>query len=228
MLRTTVFVAAKTKYGVWGLGDNMKSFVAVFATSMVFNLTSAQAQDALSKMQAEFIFGGEKLNIQTGFEGASIYAARFAGLAPACNPECIARNRTVTVVETLSEPDVFEFLASSVSLSEEAMVDARMPDGRALGYIPGSVNLPAQTVSPDNEFRDDILEALGARAFEGMFNFTDAQSLVVYDNGPTQNDADKLIRHLLDAGHPSGKISVLPWRNAGVVRPWSYNSGITH
>ncbi|MEP2919926.1 MAG: hypothetical protein ABJP06_04295 [Sulfitobacter sp.] len=105
ILRTAVFVAAKTKCGVRGLGDNMKSFVAIFATAMVFNITSAQARDAMSETQAELVFGGAKLNIQTGSE-AAVFAARFEGIMPVCNPLCIAPHGAVAGAQTLNESDV--------------------------------------------------------------------------------------------------------------------------
>ena len=109
-------------------------------------------------------------------------------------------------VVTLKELEVLGFLETAVSENKGLLVDARMPDDRALGFIPGSINLPHETVSAGNEFRDEILKALGARAFEDVFNFTDAQNLVVFDNGPTQNDAGALIAHLLDVGYPPEKI----------------------
>jgi rhodanese-related sulfurtransferase len=85
-------------------------------------------------------------------------------------------------------------------------VDARMPNARAMGFIPGSVSLPHESMQANNAFRDDILEALGARGFEGVFNFADALPLVVFDNGPSQNDAGQLIGHLRAAGYPADKL----------------------
>lgn len=184
----------------------MKAFAAIFATAMVFNVTSAQAQDLASQTLAEFVFNGVELDIRTGFRGASEYAARFAGLEPACDPVCITPYMAADNIKTVSEPDVFDFMKNMVGQNAGLLVDARMPDSRAMGSIPGSVSLPAQTLSSDNEFRDEILKALGARAFEGVFNFADAQSLVIFDNGPTQNDAGTLIAHLLDAGYPPENI----------------------
>ena len=103
---------------------------------------------------------------------------------------------------TLVEGQVLDFLVTSVGESTGLLVDARMPEGRALGYIPGSVSLPHETLAAENEFRDEILKALGARTFEDVFNFADAQNLVVFDNGLTQNEAGKLISHLLEVGYP--------------------------
>jgi hypothetical protein len=73
--------------------------------------------------------------------------------------------------------------------------------------IPAAVNIPAATVAPANPFRDEILMALGAEQFNGIFDFTDAIALVVFDGGPATTDAQTLITDLIAAGYPADKIS---------------------
>jgi len=161
---------------------------AVIAVGISASVGAAQADSHTSGTQADFVFNGIELSISTGFPAAADYAAQFAALAPACDPE------------------VLEFLAEVVGQNAGLLVDARMPNDRAMGFIPGSVSLPFETLNPNNELRDEILKALGARAFEDVFNFSDAQSLVVYDSGPTRHDAELLIGHLLEVGYPAEKI----------------------
>jgi len=156
--------------------------------------------------QADFVFNGIELSISTGFPAAADYAAQFAALAPACDPECLSGPMVASGVATIVETEVLEFLAEVVGQNAGLLVDARMPNDRAMGFIPGSVSLPFETLNPNNELRDEILKALGARAFEDVFNFSDAQSLVVYDSGPTRHDAELLIGHLLEVGYPAEKI----------------------
>lgn len=179
---------------------------SIFAAAFVVSVGSAQAESHSSDAQAEFVFNGVELSISTGFAQAATYASRFAGLAPDCDPACISGPAAASGVQTLAEPEVLEFLSQTVGENRGLLVDARLPKGREMGFIPGSVSLPAETVGPNSEFRDDILKALGARAFEDVFNFADAQSLVVYDSGPTQHDAEMLITNLLAAGYPPEKI----------------------
>ena len=156
--------------------------------------------------QAVFNFGGALVQIAPSAANAATYASRFATVPLTCDPYCIAPKTAAVGIEPLIESQVLDFLVDMVGNNEGLLVDARMPEGRALGYIPGSVSLPHETLAPENQFRDEILKALGARAFEDVFNFVDAQSLVVYDNGPTQNDAGVLISHLLEVGYPPEKI----------------------
>ncbi|UWR26093.1 hypothetical protein K3757_16885 [Sulfitobacter sp. S223] len=122
----------------------------------------------------------------------------------------LAVNVTAVLAEARPVPEKVEFMFDGATVNIAAMAP------EASRYAAGS----------EKEFRSDILKALGARAFEDVFNFTDAQSLVVYDSGPTQNDAETLIRYLLAAGYLSEKKSPLSWRPASVARSWSDSSGM--
>lgn len=179
---------------------------AIFAAALPFYVTAAQAADQSTDTSVAFMFDGAQVLIAPNSTDAARFSALFAAIAPSCSPHCIAPETVASGVETLTEAAVLEFLVTGVGANAGLLVDARMPPDRALGFIPGSVNLPHEALQPENEFRDDILKALGARAFEDVFNFADAQTLVVYDNGPTQNDAGTLIGYLLDAGYPPEKI----------------------
>lgn len=179
---------------------------SVLAAVIAMQSMAASAQDTSASAQVSFMFDGARIEIAPNSPNAATHAARFAALAPSCNPDCIVPLIAAVGVETVIEPDVLEFLINAVAENQGLLVDARMPDARALGYIPGSVSLPFETLAPENAFRDDILKALGARAFEDVFNFVDAQNLVVFDNGPSQNDAGILISHLLEAGYPADRI----------------------
>lgn len=178
-------------------------WAAIFAAIALAQAAPAQSQDHLASAQAVFDFGGERIEIRPNSLDAAIYAGRFAG---SCDPFCIAPQTVAVDVETLVEAQVLEFLLEAVGQNTGLFIDARMPNGRALGVIPGSVSLPHETLSQKNEFRDEILKALGARAFEDVFDFADAQNIVVYDNGPTRNDAGSLIARLLEVGYPPEKI----------------------
>lgn len=73
--------------------------------------------------------------------------------------------------------------------------------------MPASVNIPAATLAPTNPYRDEILMALGAEKFQGIFNFDDVISLVVFDGGPATTDAQTLVFDLIAVGYPADKIS---------------------
>ncbi len=164
------------------------------------------AQEHLTEAKASFIFNGERIQITRDNPEAVRFVTHFASSGDACGAPCIAPMQVADGVATFGENDVLEFLVKKVAGNSGLMVDARMPKSRARGYIPGTVNLPFATLEPDNNFKKDILKALGAREFDGVFNFTDARELLVYDNGPSTDDAGALINNLLAAGYPVAKI----------------------
>jgi len=177
----------------------------------------AQAQDRDLTAGATFMFDGVSTTITPASAQATRHAATFAALPSGCDPQCIAPARLALGVTTLAEPGVLAFLVNDVGANAGFLVDARTPQDRSAGFIPGSVNLPHAALAPDNSLRNDILRALGVRIFEDVFNFADAQPLVVYDGGPTQHDAGALVAHLLQVGYPPGKISYY----RGGMQVWS-------
>jgi len=190
---------------------------AIFAAAFAVFANVAQAQDGSENGKASFIFDGNRVLISQNNEGAAEKAAFFSTIEPACDPNCIAPQEAAVGIKTVIEPEVLEFLVSGVGKNEGLLVDARMPEARKFGFIPGSVNLPHPTLEKDNEFRDQILAALGVRIFEDVYNFSDAKNLLIYDNGPSQNDAGVLISNLLEAGYPIEKLSYY----RGGMQVWS-------
>jgi len=172
------------------------------ATALIVFATASHAQERATEAKASFIFNGERVKIARDNPDPARFVAQFAVSQNDCGGPCIAPMQVAAGVQTLGEIEVLDYLVTQVAASKGLMVDARAPQERAKGFIPGSVSLPWGTLAPGNAFRKDILAALGAREFEGVYNFTDARSLLVYDNGPNSDDAGRLVANLLDAGYP--------------------------
>jgi len=152
------------------------------------------------------------------FNGQDITISRSANLPPAafdvvsraasdCMAPCLSPMVAAPNVATIGELDVITFLSTEVEAGDGLLIDARLPDGRAAGFIPASVNIPSATIAPANPYRDEILMALGAEQFQGIFSFEDVLSLVIYDDGPATQDAPTFITDMLDAGYPAEKIA---------------------
>lgn len=195
----------------------MRSLIASAASAMLVAATPVAAQEHLTEAKASFIFNGERVRIDRDNPQAAQFALRFAPAGGNCGGPCIAPMVVAEGVETLGEIEVLAFLTNEVAGHTGLMVDARSPGDRARGFIPGTVSLPASTVAPGNAFRDEILQALGARAFDGVFNFADARRLVVYDGGPASDDAAQLVRNLIEAGYPPEMIGYY----RGGMQVWS-------
>lgn len=164
------------------------------------------AQEHITQAKASFIFNGERVKIDRESAQGARFVDRFATRPGAQGASQIAPMQAAAGVKTVDETEVLGFFLDEVATNKGLVVDARMPEDRALGFIPGTVSLPHATMSPDNSFRKDILRALGAREFDGVFNFADARTLLVYDTGPSSDDAGVLITQLLAEGYPADKL----------------------
>lgn len=183
--------------------------------------TSVGAQSDDLAQKASFVFNGTQKNIQQANTPNASEVAAYLKPQEDCAPLCLTPVAYSDVVPTLGEVEVIDFLTSAVSSGKGLLIDSRMPEDRAHGFIAGSVSVPHVLVSPDNPYLPDIMQALGARSFEGMLNFSDALPLVIFDDGPSTMDAPQLISALLDAGYPSDKISyyrggMLVWTALGL------------
>jgi len=168
--------------------------------------SAASAQTLPVTDDAIFTFNGREITISrtatlpdTSFDVVS--RALSDCMQPCLSPMTVARN-----VATVGELDVINFMSGPLEAGGGLLIDARMPDARAVAHIPASVNIPAATVADTNPFRDEILMALGAEQYQGLFNFDGAMDLVVFDDGPATQDAPNFITDMLAAGYPADKI----------------------
>lgn len=156
---------------------------------------------------AVFTFNGQEFMITRSSDIDPNALNAITQVNSTCINPCLSPMFAAEGVVTFGELDVINFLSSKVQDGDGLLVDARLPENRASGFIPASVNIPAATVAPANPFRNEILMALGAEQFEGIFNFADAANLVVFDDGPATQDAPLMINDLIKAGYPADKIS---------------------
>ena len=184
----------------------MTKLTAIGAVACGFFASAAIAQDQAFEAKASFVFNGAQIEISRDTDAAPQQAATFAGISNTCGAPCIVPMQVASGVPTFGETEVLSFLVNEVANSTGLLIDARMPNDRAKGFIPGSVNLPYATMDAGTTFVTEIFTALGARALNGAFNFADAQSLLVYDTGPSSDDAGRLVNNLLAAGYPAEKI----------------------
>jgi rhodanese-related sulfurtransferase len=111
-------------------------------------------------------------------------------------------------VETISELDVIDFISNDVSNNTGLLVDARMPKWHQTGTIPGAINIPFSILSPeeDNPFIKQILELFGANRDGKKWDFSNAQILLIFDNGPWCQQGVRAMKNLVRIGYPKSKI----------------------
>ncbi len=194
--------------------------LSLCAALCAVSATVSVAQETEARSSASFVFHGETISITRAPAATAQNVSRFAGSGTACSQPCLGPVQLAGSVATLGESEVLDFMVDQVAMNTGLVIDARMPQGRSAGHMPGSVSLPHPTLDPDNQYRGDILQALGAQPLADGFDFSEVRHLLVYDDGPASGDAARLVENLLHAGYPAERIryyrgGMLVWATLG-------------
>lgn len=179
------------------------------------------AQSAPDVMEAAFFFNGTERSFEQRPDVDAAQVASHHRLSANCGALCIAPLMADADVQTVGEREVISFVADQVANGSGLLIDSRNAADRTSGFITASVNVPGKLLLPKNPFLNDIMQAMGARSFEGSLNFAGALPLMVFDDGPSTTDAPNLINSLLALGYPAEKISyyrggMLVWTALGL------------
>ena len=142
----------------------------------------------------------------------------FALTSRPCPPFCVQPMTIAPGVETLGELELLKLLEQRDFGDIDALlIDSRTPDWAAKGMIPSAVNIPWTTLSlskSDSFTISDILETqFGAIPLDGLWDFSNAKTLLLYCNGPWCGQSPTNIRTLLTLGYPAHKIK---WYRGGM------------
>ncbi len=111
-------------------------------------------------------------------------------------------------VTTVTELDLINFIKDRVSDNEGMVIDARMPKWYQNGTIPGALNIPFSILygGESNQYITQIFEIFGVETDGENLDFTDAQILLVFDNGPWCQQGVAAMKELIKLGYPKDKI----------------------
>ena len=152
----------------------------------------------------------------------------FAKTSRPCPPFCIQPIVLAPGVETLGELEILQYLKRMADGDNSVLViDSRTPDWVQKGTIPGAVNIPWTALNPakgaDPISIGFILEEqFGAKSMEGLWDYSNAKTLVMFCNGMWCGQSPNNIKNLLKFGYPADKIK---WYRGG-MQSWS-NLGLT-
>lgn len=123
-------------------------------------------------------------------------------------PFTIQPFQPIKEIETITELDVIDFIAHEMSENTGLLVDARMPKWHQIGTIPGATNIPFSILSTkgENPYISQIFELFGASNNSGKWDFSDVQTILIFDNGPWCQQGVRAMKNLLHLGYPSSKI----------------------
>src|SRR4030067_1080719 len=131
---------------------------------------------------------GRKVTIMRNQNQGNSVNPDFAKTSRKCPPFCIQPSELAPGVETIGELEVLHFL-KKISDGDAFMmvIDSRTPAWVEKGVIPGTVNIPWDTLNigkSDPAAVQAILEnQLGAQRRDDFWNFDKARTLVLFCNG---------------------------------------------
>ena len=179
-------------------------------------------------MEATVKHGDKSIKIMRNQDNKAVVDPAFAKTSRPCPPFCIQPIVLAPGVETLGEREVIDYLVRMTNGDDSILVvDSRTPDWVHRGTIPGAVNIPWTALNPakgaDPISIGEILEdEFGVTSLEGLWDFTNAKTLVMFCNGMWCGQSPNNIMNLLRFGYPPHKIK---WYRGG-MQNWS-NLGLT-
>ncbi len=136
-----------------------------------------------------------------------------------CPPFCIQPMNLGAGVETVGELEILDFLKKIKDGDKSILViDSRTADWVQKGTIPGSKNIPWDQLSTSVGGADPMtvkehLTQFGAQELEGLWDFSQAKTLILFCNGVWCGQSALNIKTLLKYGYPPHK---LKWYRGGI------------
>ena len=170
-------------------------------------------------MDAEVVHDGKTVKISRNQDNKNTVNPSFAKTSRPCPPFCIQPSTLAPGVETIGEVEVIEYLQKMSGGDKSILVvDSRTPDWVKKGTIPGAKNIPWTKLNPakgaDPVSIMEIMESeFGVTESEGLLNFSNAKTLVLFCNGMWCGQSPNNIKNLLKFGYPAHKIK---WYRGGM------------
>ena len=122
-------------------------------------------------------------------------------------------------VETIAEVEMLGYLKRMSDGDDSIVViDSRTPDWVGRGTVAGAMNLPWTKLNPakgaDPLSIADIMESVfNVKSVEGLMDFSNAKTAVMFCNGMWCGQSPNNIKNLLKFGYPAHKIK---WYRGGM------------
>ena len=162
---------------------------------------------------------GKKISITRNQNQKNTVNLAFAKTSRKCPPFCIQPAVLAPGVETIAELEVLDYLARMSAGDDSILViDSRTPDWVKKGTIPGAINIPWTALNPAKgadpiSIGEILVDQFGAKDLEGLWDYSNAKTLVMFCNGMWCGQSPNNIRNLLKFGYPAHKIK---WYRGGM------------
>ena len=203
---------------------SIRSLAASAAALALLFSTEAFAADLAvgitrSMDKFEGTVNGEKVVIMRNQNQQNTVNPAFARTSRKCPPFCIQPAKLANGVETIGEIELIGYVEKMAAGDDSILlIDSRTPDWVSKGTIPGSINLPWTRLNPAKgadpiTIADIFTGKFGAREYEGLWDFSEAKTLVLFCNGAWCGQSPANINTLLRFGYPAEK---LKWYRGGM------------
>jgi rhodanese-related sulfurtransferase len=204
----------------------IKAMIAATAmTAILFVSTNVIAiDDILVRITRDLPFldimhDGKVVTIMRNQDPNHTVNPSYAKTSRQCPPFCIQPAKLAPDVETIGEVEMLDYLADmSAGDTSILVVDSRTTDWVKKGTIPGSVNIPWTSLNPaegadPDSIRKIMEDQFGVKYQDGLWDYTDAKTLVMFCNGIWCSQSPNNIMNLLKFGYPAYKIK---WYRGGM------------
>lgn len=197
----------------------LKISTALLFLSLPACALSLDVQITKELEQVEVLHAGEKVTIRRNQNSSNTINPVYARTSRKCPPFCIQPAVVAEGVQTIAELEVLDYLKRRAQGDTSLLViDSRTPNWLENGTIPGSVNIPWTKLKPGAgadpfEIAEIFENQFNVRSQEGLWNFSDAKTLILFCNGPWCPQSPSNIRTLLQFGYPASK---LKWYRGGM------------
>jgi rhodanese-related sulfurtransferase len=199
---------------------NLLNIAIIFSTLFfIGNVYALDVQITPDLPSVDVMHNGEKVTIMRNQDTNNTINQDYAKTSRNCPPFCIRPIQIAEGVETLGELEIIHYLKMKSDGDDSILViDSRTPDWVAKGTIPGSISIPWNTLavgagaSPFG-IVEILQEKFGVKEQEGLWDFSDAKTLVLFCNGMWCGQSPRNIHALLKFGYPAEKIK---WYRGGM------------
>ena len=162
---------------------------------------------------------GTATDITRNQDNANTVNPAFGKTSRPCPPFCIPPAVLAPGVEAIAEREVIHYAKMmSDGDASSVVVDSRTPDWVGKGTIPSAINVPWTKLNPAKgatpiEIAEIMQDVFNVAESEGLFDFTNAKTAVMFCNGMWCGQSPNNIKNLLKFGYPAHKIK---WYRGGM------------
>ncbi len=193
------------------------------AISLVSSYSLAQEQKPVGItpdiMSVTLNIDGMQLDVMRNQDNNATVNPAFAKTSRPCPPFCIQPSTLAIGVETIGEVELIDY-AKQMNVGDEdiIVIDSRTPDWVARGTVPTAMNVPWTNLNPAKgatplEIAEILEDVFNVTESEGLFDFSNCRTAVMFCNGMWCGQSPNNIKNLLRLGYPAHKIK---WYRGGM------------